>query len=198
MAQGILPSHDRYLPLMYEEPSSILDYMTDDDLLLLWDYRETLNGIDAAEFRITEDLRSMTEDGYFILDKDYFVHKAYIIDKIKKPIVLGSIPVSINEFRPDMLIEFKIRQTEFLSLALFEEEAASLIKEGYEICAVAPDRDAEERLRSDLRGLQIQTAVGNLPGGYILPDVKKSVFEFRQRSVSKKRRRSKFSPSFLH
>jgi len=192
LSQGILPAHDRYLPLMYESPSSILDYLEEDDVLMLWDYRECMNAIDGAEFRISEDIKAMADEGCFFLGKDYYIGKSVIMDKIRRPLVLGSIPVSINDFRPDALIEFNVRQTEFLSLALFEEEASSLLKEGYEVCAVAPDRDAEEKLRADLRGLQIQTAIGNLPGGYILPDVKKAVFEFRQRSVKKKKHRSRY------
>ncbi len=192
LTQGIIPAHDRYLPLMYDSPASILDYVEDNDILMMWDYRECLNGIDGAEFRITEDIKAMTDEGCVFPSKDYFINKSLVLEKIKNPLILGAIPVSINEFLPEKLLEFKVRQTEFLSLALFEEEAAALIKEGYEVCAVAPDSDAEEKLRQDMGGLSIQTAVGNLPCGYILPDVKKAVFEFRQKAVKKKKRKSKY------
>lgn len=192
LSSGILPAHDRYIPLMFERPSSILDYITDDDLVFVFEYKECVNALDAAIFRINEDILALQEDGCVFPAEDYYIHKEITINRMKHPIFISGILHSINEFKLDALLDFKIKQTEFYSIRPFIEEAKELVEKGYEILAVVPDRNAADSLKQQAQGIPLIIETGSIISGFILDETKKAVFEFRQKEKVSLPRRTKY------
>ena len=87
LSQGILPKHDRYLPAYYDKPANILSYLSENDLLFLFDYHEIIQNINSFSFRISEEIKTLAETGYRFLQKDYFFNKEQVLSAVGKPLI---------------------------------------------------------------------------------------------------------------
>ncbi len=190
---GNIPVHGRYLPLQYKNPACILDYITQDDLFVVWDYRKCSDAVRAAEFRITEDILKLSSEGYaFVPGKDYCFKADAIIDRLMNAIHLCGMPFDISDTGIKTVTEFRILSPDLIPMAEITKEVGKYADKGYQICIAATDKDHQQRLISEFAGIPIEYETGNIPFGFILPEEKKALFNFRQKTAARKIRRSKY------
>ncbi|MDF2687002.1 MAG: mfd [Clostridia bacterium] len=193
LEQGVLPHHDRYLPIYYNKISNILDYADNDTLIFLFDYKSVMEHISGFEFRLKEDIETLLGDGFVFLKKDYFFDKNNIIARIKDPIIFETLPCSINDFPIDKVINITIYQTALSSIPIMQEEIKRLIDENYSITILISDKIHMEELKKEFyphKNLLI--TLGNIPYGFILPTIKKAIFSYKQKNEIIKPKKQKF------
>ena len=193
LEQGILPHHDRYLPLYYNKFSNILDYADEDTLIFIFDYKAVMERISGFEFRIKEDIETLLDEGFVFLQKDYFFNKAKIIPRIKDPIIFETLPCSINDFPIDEVVNITLYQAVLSSLPIMQEEIKRLIDEEYFVTILVSDKTHMEELRKEFGSdKNLLITIGNIPYGFILPMIKKAIFSYKQKNEIVKPKKQKF------
>lgn len=195
---GNIPAHGRYLPLQYKNPACILDYITQDDLFIVWDYRRCADAVRAAEFRITEDILKLSEEGYtFVAGQDYCFKSENINERLLNAVQLCGIPFDLSETEIKIITEFSILRPDLIPAAELGNEINKYAQKNYQICIATADKDQQQRIISEYPDIPIFYETGNIPFGFILPDTKKALFNFRQKTATRKIRRSKYKKGDL-
>ena len=193
LENGILPKHDRYLPGYYERAASILDYITEDDLLFIFDYREICDRLSGTEFRISEDIKTLIEEKYQFIGKKYYFNKKDILSKISKPLIFETLPCSLNDFRPEQLINISISEPPSGYSATTFEEISMLLAEDYKVRITAADEIGETRLKNEFNNNpNLETIIADLPCGFVLPSIKRALFVYNKRGEKVKRKKPRF------
>ena len=186
---GILPEHDRYLPLNFKKTASILDYITDGISVCIFDWKECRQTIDGYAFRAKEDIKTLIDEGYFFLKKDYFFTPEEIISKIKAPLIFETLPCSIRDFPVDIIGEVSLFPTEISTMLSLSQDVDRFISEGYSVYVLTTDKAHTEELKKELKSdLKLHILQGTLPYGFSIPEIKMAVFTYRRRFAQKKKR----------
>ncbi|MBO5247846.1 MAG: transcription-repair coupling factor [Clostridia bacterium] len=190
--QGILPRHDRYLPLFYSQQTCILDYCTNDDLLFIFDYKRVLESIEGFTFRIEEDLKQLTEEGFTFVDKPYSFSKSEIISRFTSALVFETLTSSLPELRLDRLFEFRVFPTSNTNLKTLPEEIEQYLASGYDVTVAAITEDHRRELAKIYAKRNVTVCCNPLPFGFELPEVKQVVLSLRQKGERKLQKKPRF------
>lgn len=189
LKNGILPRHDRYLPAVFPESSTILDYINADDILAFLDFKKCESAIESFEYRISEEIKSLIEDGFHFLSGKYFIGKEELFSKIKKTLIFETLPCSVNGFSGDEIISFQIDAAEYLNPNRLVEEAKELISDGYSITVTATNADVFEKIKKELNhSVRLDCIKANLPFGYIIRSEKSALFVYNNKEDKIKKR----------
>ena len=83
---GIIPKHDRYIPAIFPEKATVADYFPENSVVAFLDFKKCEKAMESFEFRISEDIKSMAEEGVSQADlmkaqifwvKDKFIARAW-------------------------------------------------------------------------------------------------------------------------
>lgn len=189
LKNGILPENDRYLPAIYKDGKTVIDYVNKDDVVAFLDFKKCVSAVDSFCFRISEEIKSLAEEGFSFLDGDYFISKETVFSKISSPLIFETLPCSVPDFKADAIINFKIDSANTAFSNRLTEDIATLASEGFKITVTAPESDSVEsakKLLKDIPGISFIRA--NLPCGYIIKETRTALFVYRNREDRAKRR----------
>lgn len=195
LSGGILPKHDRYLPAYFGKKANILDYVRDEDEILVFNWREVRERIDGFNFRLNEDIKLLAEEGLPFLKEDYSFTTEEIVRKIRTPIVMESLPCSVNEFTPDDVIDIKLFPTSISTYLTLREDIRGYIETGVRVFILANDSVHADELSKELGPADNLTVCeGTIPFGFNAPELNTVVYSYKNitKPESKRSRRKKF------
>ncbi len=192
LEQGILPRHDRYLPLFYSDRANILDYRQSEDLLFIFDYKRVLETVEGFSFRTEEDIKQLTEEGYTFIDQPYFFAKDEILDRIRAAIVFETLTSSLPGLKLDRLFEFRIFPTSNANLQTLPQEIEQYLTSGYHVTVVTITEDHRREMAKIYAKQKVTVRCDPLPFGFELPDTKEVVFSLRQKGEKKQKQKPRF------
>ncbi len=192
VAQGILPRHDRYLPLYYSARANILDYRAPKDLLFIFDYKRVLESIDGFVFRMEESIKQLTEEGYSFLNKPYFFSRQEILSRFQSAIVFETLPSSLPDLNPDRLFEFNIFPTSNANLKTLPTEIDQFLSAGYHVTVVTITEEHKREMAKLYANRNVSVCNDFLPLGFELPDLKQVVFSLRQKGEKRQKKKARF------
>lgn len=192
VAQGILPRHDRYLPLFYSAKANILDYRTKDDLLFVFDYKKVRETLEAFAFRTEEDVKQLTEEGLVFVDHPYFFTSGEVTDRLKSAQIFETLPSSIPDLSPDRLFEFNVFPTANANLQTLPQEIEQHLDTGYRVTVVTITEEHRRELTKLYAKRNVTVVCDTLPFGFELPEVKEVVFSLRQKGETKRKKKARF------
>lgn len=191
----VLGNIDRYLPLIYEKPATLFDYISD-EIIFISDPVSVKEGLKAISLRQNEDIKLMFDDGLVFKGCDTFsgdyVHMLSKIEKyplviletferasydiiIKRNHTINALPLSPwggeYEVLRDELNELIDHKYCCVVMAGTERGAAALVSDLIrdELPAVLTD-DIDK-----ITGRQIYVLPFSLPNGFEYPDIKLTV-----------------------
>lgn len=190
---GILPKHDRYLPLYYQKEACILDYMTSEDTLVFFDSRACIENIAGRTALLAQDIGQLVDEGYPFIDRRYYFDLKYLLSYTSSAILFETFPCSLPEFRPKQLIEVQIFPTSVSTMFALKEEIADLLKTGYTVTVLANGPEHEKNLRQEF-GMRpgLSVCSGALPYGFLLPQVKAALYTYSKSAAKKRTYKSRY------
>lgn len=203
-----LNSMDKYMALVYDKPSTLLDYLSD-AVLFVSEYSEIKEHCKNYQWQQEEDLKILLEEGE-LCSKLICFEQAFsqIVSRINKlPLVLLDTFAHTNR---DIIIEDIISinpiQTTAMSgeIKLLCEDITPLIEQNYAVVVLAGTKKAAEALCLDLKkqGLpamlasdscsqlsykKVMIAVNNLSSGFEYPEIKVNIITIGRPAESKQR-----------
>ncbi len=190
--QGILPRHDRYLPLFYNERANILDYRTPEDLLFIFDYHRVIESAEAFAFRTEEDMKQLVEEGFCFIDKPYFFTKEEIFDRFSSALVFETLPSSLPGIFLDRLFEFNVFPTSNANLNTLPQEIDQFLAADYNVTVVTITEDHRRELAKLYQNRRVTVCCDPLPFGFELPEAKEVVCSLRQKGETKRKQKPRF------
>ena len=192
ISQGILPRHDRYLPLFYTSRANILDYRGQDDLLFVFEYKRVLQTLEGFAFRVEEDIKQLTEEGYTFVDDNYFYSKAEILPRFNGATVFETLTSSLPDLKLDRIFEFKVFPTSNANLKTLPGEIEQYLGAGYHVTVVTMTEDHRREMARLYAKKKVTVCCDPLPIGFELPDAREIVFSLRQKGEIKRKPKPKF------
>ncbi len=190
--QGILPRHDRYLPLFYSEKANILDYRAKDDLLFIFDYKQVLETLEGFSFRMEEDIKQLLEEGFTFVDQSFSFSKDEILERMQPSLVFETLNASLPGLGLDRLFEFSIFPTSNANLKTLPEEIEQYLSSGYRVTVVTITEEHRRELAKIYAKRNVTVCLDPLPLGFELPDAKEVVFSLRQKGERKQKQKPRF------
>ena len=190
--QGILPRHDRYLPVYYSSAATVLDYLGNDDLLFLFDYRRIVETLDGFAFRTDEDIKQLVEEGFSFVDLPYYLNRDQILARCSSAVAFETLTASLPGFQPKKLFQCNVYPTANANLHTLPQELEQYLAAGYRVTVVTLTEDHRRELQKLYAGRAVTVVCDPLPFGFELPDQKETVLSLRQKGEVRKQRRSRF------
>lgn len=191
--QGILPRHDRYLPLFYPARANILDYRSGEDLLFIFDYKRVLESIDAFSFRLEEDIKNLTEEDYTFINKPYSFSKEEILERLQSVIAFETLTSSLPGLNPDKLFELNVFATVNANLKMLPQEIEQYLEAGYRVSVTTITEEHRREMAKLYAKRNVTVSCDPLPFGFELPEVKEVVFSLRQKGEKRKKQKPRFA-----
>ncbi len=206
--QPELVSSDKYLPLAYDTPATLLDYV-ENSIIFCSEYNECKTRYRGASFQQHEDISSLLESGELVSGMDHFALEVGTAEAkmFAHPFVLlDTFAHGGREFAIRDLISCSPMQTSGWSgeLKMLTEDLEAYLHQSYTIFVMAGTPKAAAVLADDLRqtGIPAEFVHGDdeaIPGrvhvlsntlssGFEYPDSKCVLFTLSRRSVSSVRR----------
>lgn len=193
VSQGILPRHDRYLPVFYSEKANILDYRTKDDLLFIFDYKRVLETIDSFAFRTEEAIKQLTEEGYSFVDAPYFFTKDEILARFSSSLIFETLTSSLPGISLDRLFEFNVFSTSNANLKTLPQEIEQYLASDYNVTVVTLTEEHRREMAKLYAKRKVAVCCDPLPFGFELPEAKEVVFSLRQKGEKQQKRKPRFA-----
>jgi transcription-repair coupling factor (superfamily II helicase) len=204
----------KYIGYFYDEPASLLDYLTKDGLVILDEMsrvQETAVNLDTEE---AEWYSSLLETGKMVQNSRFSYDWQTIIDHMSQQRLYMSVFLRhIPNTNPENIVNLssRVMQEFHGQMHLFKNELVRWQKGGFSVVILAPDEQRAEKIHSILMDYEIESAVteqlllpvekptitvGNISGGIELP-MHKLVFitenELFKKRVKRARRQQKVS-----
>jgi len=193
--QGIIPAHDRYFPAKFNKKANILNYATDEDLIFVFNWQAVRERIQGFCFRINEDIKALVDEGYAFLNADYYIGLDEIEQSLFHPIVMETLPCSVQGIPLDKLINIRLYPTTVSSMMILRDEIEEHLNEGTSVYILANDFRHADEIKKDF-GLKNNLIVmpGVIPFGFNAPDIKTVVYSYKNigRSENNKKIRSRY------
>lgn len=190
--QGILPRHDRYLPLFYSERANILDYRASDDLLFLFDYKKIYQSLQGASFRMDEGIKQMIDEGFAFLDLPYGFTPSEICERFCGAQIFETLPSTLPEVNLDRLFEFTVYSTANANLRTLPEQIEQYLASDYAVTVLTLTEEHRRELARLYAGKNVTVRCDPLPFGFELPETKQVVLALRQKGEQKRKPKPKF------
>ena len=215
LESGLSPaSADRYLPLIYERPATLFNYLSD-GLIFVSEFSGQREALRAVEKQWSEDLRLLLEEGVLFRGCDEFSmdFTAYCGELRYAPtVMMDSFMHSQNELPPKALIPSRPVQLSNWSgeISTLDETLSDYVVRGY-CCAVLAGtekyansiaEDLRQRgfsalLKNDVERLvpgSVYVIPGSISAGIEYPEIKFAIISHTKTAAkTSKRRRSKKS-----
>mgnify|MGYP002570446110 FL=1 len=190
LKNGILPCHDRYIPALFDAQNTIINYISQDDIVCFLDFKKCENALSSFEFRISEEIASLAESGIPFIGKNYFLKKELIFSEIKHPLIFETLPCSIEAFREDEIISFVIDPIDKTSPNKTVENIKEFLDDGYKVTVTAPDKESTEKIKATLNyNPNLFCMKANIPFGYIIKKLKTALFVYVNKEERDRRRK---------
>ena len=190
--QGIIPSHDRYFPAKFGRKANILNYISDDDLVFVFNWQAVRERIEGFSFRINEDIKTLIDEGYAFLESDYYVDLEHITQSLCNPIIIETLPCSVQDIPLDKLINIRLYPTSLTSLMTLKDEVKEHIDAGNSVTILANDFRHADEIKKEfgiLNGLIVMPGV--IPFGYNAPDIKTVVYSYKNLKTPEKSKKQR-------
>lgn len=150
---GVFCSFDRYLPFVYKEHATVLDYVADCRIILAESsaISERLKNI---RWQMSEDITVLLEEGYVGKEsQNFLLGDELLYDKLKKSIIMDSFARNSYGFDPKALIDFNLKRTSAWGgdIAVLKEDLDYIISGGGSAVVLVPTEKSGELLAEDLR-----------------------------------------------
>ncbi|WP_068675830.1 transcription-repair coupling factor [Oceanobacillus sp. Castelsardo] len=204
----------KYIGYLYDEPASLLDYLTKDGLVILDEMsrvQETAMNLDTEE---AEWYSSLLESGKMVQNSRFSYDWQAVIDNMSQQRLYMSVFLRhIPNTNPQNIVNLssRVMQEFHGQMHLFKNELLRWEKGGFSVVILAPDEQRAEKIHSILSDYDIESAVtkelklpiekpaitvGNISSGIELP-MHKLVFitenELFKKRVKRTRRQQKVS-----
>ena len=217
-----IESIDRYLPLLYPEPATLLDYLecpleggSDFRFMVLNESVNIRENLRNANWQVQEDIRALFEEGVLFRGCDTF-NKEFIdiADTASRisTVILDTFGRTLEEIPLRELVEIQCLQLSAWSgeFELLKEELSGYLHQGY-ICivmagtaryaaSIAHDLQAQgikadyvESLQTPVPG-RVYLLEGILGAGLEYPENKTVIFSYSRASGTPRKRRAKHKP----
>ena len=209
----VFPALDRYLPHLYKNSRSAMDYIPPEALVIFADSPAALDAARSFEFRLGEDLAHLLEEGVLSPSREGCALSAAAF----RTACAGHITLSFDPFLssqglpPDAVISLNARQLPSYggSLDTACADLRGYLELDYTVLALAGGRQRAQSLQATLeaRGLpctepdappapgKVALSTGNLSAGFEYPSIRLAVITEGQisarRSGGKKSQKSK-------
>lgn len=188
-----LYSADKYLPLAYEKPATILDYYTEDACLFISEYVSLKERAKAYLWQHQEDLKVLFEDGELCKGLDSFCEDfAPTQQRFEdfRTIYLDTFARGNSDLRYKTILSVNPIQTSNFSgeLKVLYEDIEPLVSNGYCVAVLAGTDKAAMNLAHDLQKMGLNTEyvkdlkflsmgrvyvlAGNISSGFEYPEIK--------------------------
>ena len=182
-----LPAADKYLPLIYPDGATALDYLPANTLIVLDDTPAIRDAAAGYTARLTADLQSLTERGElpqepsgFALDFEALCARLRQSTVVRADAFLNSVPA----LAPRALVNFTaIRTNPFGgSAALAASDVAGLLRQGKAVCVLCSSELRCRSMQDELRHQSVDAPVTDrlpAPGrAHILEGALSAGFEY--------------------
>ncbi len=162
---------EHWYPLLYDQPSSLLDYMTGGAVTYLVDderLESAAAGIRKEHLELYRQAVSRklpaARPREILLEMEALERAGG--HRVTFPMIRGGAPSAAIDFRCEPPRSF------FGNFAYLREEVANLLKSGYGVTVFAVYEAQAERLKAILRDLPVEILPDSLSQGFVLPDLK--------------------------
>lgn len=216
LKQGIaFPSLDKYIPYIYKEKPTIMDYLSDDTIVIWCDGGRISEAYEKEAVRFAEDAADMAERGIIpCADGEYYLPLKKAVRRLTKHRFIGVSGISCNtpEYRAKRTMSFASKslagfrgKTEFLieSLGYYKQNSyKTIILGGNEVraknlLAKLRDEDIECTYADSLDFLPQDGSIvithGSLTRGFELPMVRTVVISDREIFGAERKKRKRYS-----
>lgn len=206
-----LANIDKYLPLAYEKPSLVFDYLPKESVVLFSEYHACCEKAKAVLSQFNEDVKILLEEGELCRGLEgYLAEFAQVsAEAEKRPCLLADSFLRTNDMRCKKLWTLTAYQTapwggEIRQLA---EDLRSFINRNYSVIVLAGSEKTLPIIAEDLRNDGIPCDImtentelikgralittGCLSSGYDYPDIKTALITQAKAMTSKRRLRKK-------
>lgn len=138
---GSLPAADKYLPLIYPEATTPLDYLPADTLIVIDDTPRLREAVRGYTLRLAGDLTALAERGELPQEPDGFALDFPALARLltQRPLIrLDTFLSSIPELAPATLVSFTVTQMNAFggSFDMAAADIAAFRKQGRAVCVV--------------------------------------------------------------
>ena len=145
---------DRYLPYIYEEATTVLDY-AQDSIVFLSESAKTAEHLKNLGTIISEDISRLLEDGYVGKESNSFiVNEAQLYEKLSHCIILDSFARGKYEITPKTLVDFNVKRSTAWNgdINILKEDIDYIISENGRAVVLAGNEKSASILAEDLVG----------------------------------------------
>ncbi len=184
---NMLFSYDRYIPYIYKEKTSILDY-AENSVIFAFESGNIQERINNIFWQFSEDIKQLLTDGY-VADEaaDFLMQKHLFYEKLSHSVVLDSFARGRYEISPKTLVDFSLKRSSVWNGdvdVLVEDLEFVLSNGGSAVVLCANDKAAQiladdlsakglvARYRAEIKKLLsgVTVTVGNLSSGFEIVD----------------------------
>lgn len=199
---------DKYLPLAYDKPATLLDYFSD-GILFISEYVALKERFRAYSWQMQEDIKTLFEDGDLCKGLDHYTADwgTLLNGILKHPAAfLDTFARSSGDVQFEEMITIHPMQTSNFGgeLRLLQEDIEPLLSEGYCVAVLAGSEKSAMNLAHDLvkAGVQaeyskdlkamtlrkVTVLAGNISAGFEYPDIRFALISTNRTHLIKQRK----------
>lgn len=111
LANGMFCSFDRYLPFIYPDHPTVLDYI-DDSIVFLTESANISEHLKNLRWQMSEDVSRLLEEGYMGKEsEDFLLPDSLLFSKLSNGIILDSFARNRYELNPKTLLDFNVKRS---------------------------------------------------------------------------------------
>ena len=182
---GMFSCFDRYLPYIYTEHSTVLDYI-EDSLVFVSESGNISERLKNIRWQMSEDIARLLEDGYIGKEGDSFLMSDNeFYSKLSRGVIMDSFARTKYEVSPKSIIDFNVKRLSAWNgdIDVLKEDLDYIISKGGSAVVLAGSEKGAQVLTEDLCGAGfnarysetvdkvlpgITVTVGALSGGFEL------------------------------
>lgn len=145
-------SYDRYLPFIYKECTTVLDYVGD-SLIFVSESGNIAEHLKNIRFIMGEDISRLLEEGYMGKESEEFIiSDAQFYKKLSHCVILDSFARGKYELTPKALVDFNIKRLSPFSgdVELLKEDLDYIVSRQGSVVVLAGSEKAAQVLAQDL------------------------------------------------
>lgn len=149
---GIFCSFDRYLPFIYPEHCSVLDYV-ENGAIFLTESSGIAEHLKNIRWQMSEDISHLLEEGYVGKEgEDFLLPDSLLYEKFSHAVILDSFARNRYEISPKTLIDFRVKRSSPWNgdNQVLKEDLDYILSSGGTAVVLAGSQKAGEILAQDL------------------------------------------------
>ncbi|MBE6730013.1 MAG: transcription-repair coupling factor, partial [Ruminococcaceae bacterium] len=149
---GIFSSFDRYLPFIYKEKTTVLDFIQN-ALLFMYDSGNISERLKNIKWQLSEDLKQLLEEGFVGKECEGFLKgEEKLYDKLSLGVILDSFARGHYEIPPKSLVDFNVKRSSAFTgdISVLIEDLEYIISEHGNAVVLCSNEKAGRILAEDL------------------------------------------------